>query len=111
VAPNFTIQTTTGVQLVVAEFTFTPVGATFNEPVTLTLVYDDTGLTAAQEAAMQIFDLTVNPAVPLADSSCNAVTNTCTGTTTHFSNFGVGTGSSGAGSGIVGTSSGGGGGG
>ncbi len=89
---NVRLQTTgaqgTGTGIVVASYNVEPSGTTFDQPVTITIVYDDTGMSSSQENKIALY--IKNPTTSVYEkvpTTCNTTTNTCTATTTHLTEF------------------------
>jgi len=83
---SFQIQT--DAEAVSLIYSFSPEGTTFNEPVTITLQYDDTGIDEST-VDIYLFNTTTGLWEPQG-ATCDTVLNECTLTVDHFSDFVVG---------------------
>ncbi len=79
-----------GGDLVGPAYEFGPSGTTFNAPVSITITYDPASLPSGlSENALALATYSGSSWQPLPDSQVDAAGNSVTGTTTHFSLFGV----------------------
>ncbi len=71
-------------------YEFGPSGTTFSQPVTISIAYDEAFLPqGVNEANLRLGDVVSNQWEEVTDSSVDVVANVVTGTTTHFSIYGV----------------------
>ena len=71
-------------------YEFGPDGTTFNQPVTISITYDEASLpSGVSESDIKLGTVTNNQWEVIADSNVNTVANIVSGTTTHLSTYGV----------------------
>lgn len=72
-----------------AAYDFGPSGTLFSQPVTVSITYDDATLVGVTESNLRLGTVANNQWVAVTNSTVDTVANVVSGSTTHFSVFGV----------------------